>query len=77
MFSWVRDCNAFYVDSDSDQEESLSDSTIFISHDTVEYEGIVLDEENFRLTEAELSQYAKLSSKLRADFEKRAQDVDQ
>ena len=55
MFSWIRDFNAFYVDSDSDQEESLADSSIFITHDKVEYEGIELDEERFRLSEAELT----------------------
>ena len=45
---------------------------IFITHDTVEYEGIELNEENFRLSELELSEYAEKASRLRADFERRA-----
>ena len=59
VFSYIKDANVFFVDSDSEDEGLLSDRPIIITHDSVEYEGIVLDEENFRLSESELSQYAK------------------
>ena len=49
---------------------------MLIFHDKVEYEGPELDEENFRLAEDKLSQYAKTATKLRADFEERAQNMD-
>ena len=64
MFSYTKDSNKFFVDTDSEQEESLSDQQLITYHDKVEYEGLELDEENFRLAENELSQYAKTATKL-------------
>ena len=73
MFSYIKDSNAFYVDSESEQEGLQSDMPLFILHDTVEFEGLEIDEENYRLSEAELSKYAETATRLRADFETKAQ----
>ena len=73
MFSYIKDSNAFYVDSESEQEGSQSDMPLFVKHDTVEFEGLEIDEENYRLSEAELTKYAEAAAKLRADFETKAQ----
>jgi len=77
MFSYTKDSNKFFVDTESEEEDLASDKPLFILHDTVEHEGLELDEESYRLSEPELSQYAKTASKLRADFEKKAQDLDE
>ena len=76
MFSYIKDSNAFYVDSESEQEGLQSDMALFIAHDTVEFEGLEIDEENYRLSEAELSKYAENAARLRADFESKAQEID-
>ena len=49
---------------------------LFITHDTVEFEGLEIDEENYRLSEAELSKYAENATRIRADFERKAQEID-
>ena len=49
---------------------------LFIKHDTVEFEGLELDEDNYRLSEAGLSKYAEDATRIRAEFEKRAQEID-
>ena len=46
---------------------------LFVKHDTVEFEGLEIDEENYRLSEAELTRYAETATRLRADFETKAQ----
>ena len=76
MFSYIKDSNAFYVDSESEQEGLQSDMPLFITHDTVEFEGLEIDEENYRLSEAELSKYAENATRIRADFERKAQEID-
>ena len=76
MFSYIKDSNAFYVDSESEQEVPQSDMPLFITHDTVEFEGLEIDEENYRLSEAELSKYAENATRIRADFERKAQEID-
>ena len=76
MFSYIKDSNAFYVDSESEQEGSQSDMPLFVTHDTVEFEGLEIDEENYRLSEAELSKYAENATRIRADFERKAQEID-
>ena len=73
MFSYIKDSNAFYVDSESEQEGSQSDMPLLVKHDTVEFEGLEIDEENYRLSEAELTKYAEDAARLRADFETKAQ----
>ena len=73
MFSYIKDSNAFYVDSESEQEGSQSNMALLVKHDTVEFEGLEIDEENYRLSEAELTKYAEDAARLRADFETKAQ----
>ena len=73
MFSYIKDSNTFYVDSESEQEGSQSDMPLFVTHDKVEFEGLEIDEENYRLSEAELTKYAESAARLRADFETKAQ----
>ena len=73
MFSYIKDSNAFYVDSESEQEGSQSEMPLLVKHDMVEFEGLEIDEENYRLSEAELTKYAEDAARLRADFETKAQ----
>ena len=76
MFSYTKDSNKFFVDTDSEEDESVKEEPLLIFHDKVEHEGPELDEENYRLAADKLSLYAKTATKLRADFEERAQNMD-
>ena len=61
-FLYAKDSNKFFVESDSDLEDSQSEQAILITHDHLAHEGPELNEESFRLTEIELTKYAKISS---------------
>ena len=45
MFSYTKDSNKFFVDTDSEEDESVKEEPLLIFHDKVEHEGPELGEE--------------------------------